>query len=40
MKKIQGLQEKLGAELAALSQKMTNLQTTKPDGGAVGQVRH
>lgn len=40
MKKIQGLQGKLGAELASLSQKMTNLQTNKLDGGAEGQVRH
>lgn len=40
MKKIQGLQEKLGAELVSLSQKMTNLQTIKLDGGVAGQVRH
>ena len=39
MKKIKGLQEKLGAELTSLSQKMTNLQTVKLDGGAEGQVR-
>lgn len=40
MKKIKGLQEKLGAELSSLSQKMTELQTVKLDGGAEGQVRH
>ena len=40
MKKIKDLQDKLGAELTSLSQKMTNLQTSKLNGGAEGQVRY
>lgn len=39
MKKINGLQEKLGAELAVLSQKMSSLQTSNLGDEAQGQVR-
>lgn len=35
MKKIKSLQEKLGAELVSLSQKMADLQTTSRAGGQV-----
>ena len=39
MKKIKALQDKLGAELSALSQKMHNLQRDKSPGNAQSQVR-
>ena len=38
MKKIKAMQDKLGAELTALSKKMNELQVSKADGGAQCQV--
>ena len=38
MKKIKSLQDKLGAELVSLSQRMADLQATYLDGGQVRQL--
>ena len=38
MKKVKLLQEKLGAELVSLSQRMANLQTSNTGGDQVGQL--
>lgn len=40
MKKIKALQDKLAAELTALSQKMNELQVSKAGSSAQGQVIH